>query len=296
MGAIWSSLFGSDYGLFTNPSGAWDRFKNGESNTTNKDIADQNLEFQRENLDYQKALQQQIFNREDSSYQRTVSDMRAAGLNPLSMTGTNAAGAIVPTAPLNNQYQHQDVSGLNAISSVLSLFQGLRSNQAQIDKTEAETDAQEIENDFNRSTADSRRAGLFAENLSKQIQAMDSKDQRYYNQFFNLNNSMSEKERIAHIALKITGYNTATYWKDGKLSTNPKLDWSEEVHPSGFNSDALAKSIKDFSKVLSQSGNELVSDIVKDGYKNAKEKVGEGFEKGKDLFKKGANKVKSWFD
>ena len=56
------------------------RYMSDQTNATNKAIADQNLGFQRENLDYTKALQQQIFNREDSSYQRTVSDMRAAGL------------------------------------------------------------------------------------------------------------------------------------------------------------------------------------------------------------------------
>ena len=61
-------------------SGLWDRFKNGDTNTVNKDIADQNLAFQRENLEYQKALQQKIFEREDSAYQRTVQDMRASGL------------------------------------------------------------------------------------------------------------------------------------------------------------------------------------------------------------------------
>lgn len=76
-------------------------------NHTNKAIADQNLGFQRENLDYQKALQQQIFEREDTAYQRTAQDMAAAGLNPLTMNGTNASGDVVSTTPLNNEFQAQ---------------------------------------------------------------------------------------------------------------------------------------------------------------------------------------------
>ena len=40
-------------------------------NASNEKVAQQNLQFQRENLDYQKALQQKIFDREDSSYSRT---------------------------------------------------------------------------------------------------------------------------------------------------------------------------------------------------------------------------------
>lgn len=85
-----------------------------ETNEVNKAIADQNLAFQRENLDYQKSLQQQLFEREDTSYQRTVSDMRAAGLSPLSMQNTNGAGEVVSTQALNNGYQAQQSAPMQA--------------------------------------------------------------------------------------------------------------------------------------------------------------------------------------
>lgn len=81
-----------------------------ETNETNKGIAEQNLGFQRENLEYQKALQQDIFEREDTAYQRTKADMLAAGLNPLSMQGTNGAGEAIATTPLNNQFQAQQAA------------------------------------------------------------------------------------------------------------------------------------------------------------------------------------------
>lgn len=54
-----------------------------------------------EQLDYTKATQQETWRREDTSYQRTVADLQAAGLSPLAMNGTNDAGAVVnqPAAP-----------------------------------------------------------------------------------------------------------------------------------------------------------------------------------------------------
>lgn len=85
-----------------------------DTNETNRNIAEQNLGFQRELQEYNKALQQQIFEREDTSYQRTAQDMLAAGLNPLDMQGTNGAGEVVSQTPLNNDYQAQVGSPIQA--------------------------------------------------------------------------------------------------------------------------------------------------------------------------------------
>lgn len=101
-----------------------------ETNETNKGIAEQNLGFQRENLEYQKALQQEIFNREDTAYQRTKADMLSAGLNPLSMQGTNGAGEAIATSPLNNDYQAQQSAPMQAVqyqkaNTMMSPLQGI---------------------------------------------------------------------------------------------------------------------------------------------------------------------------
>lgn len=91
------------------------------TNKTNKEIAlwnilqqqktnEQNYGMFKENLDYQKALNEQIMQREDTSYQRTVADMRKAGLNPLTMSGLNGSGGNVANVapysqePLTNNY------------------------------------------------------------------------------------------------------------------------------------------------------------------------------------------------
>lgn len=62
----------------------------------NRALKQQQLQFERENLAYQKDLQQQIFEREDNSYQRKAMDLEAAGINPLMAAGGSGASAGSP--------------------------------------------------------------------------------------------------------------------------------------------------------------------------------------------------------
>lgn len=84
--------------------GAFDFLGVNSTNKTNKQIAaatnQANMQMNQANIDYQRELNQQIFQREDTSYQRTVQDMINAGLSPSMMTSTNGAGGTV-SAPAN---------------------------------------------------------------------------------------------------------------------------------------------------------------------------------------------------
>lgn len=228
----YGSLFGKQ-GIFTNPSGTWDYFKNGETNAYNKEIADQNLQFQRDNLDYQKALQQKIFDREDSAYQRTVTDMRAAGLSPLMMNGTNGAGEAIQTAPLNNSYQHQDKSNLSSILEIGNFATSLHSNylkaqrdEAEINNINASTDSSKINNTFLPFSLAASLVGQILQNksTSKTIQnqtadyglkLLQTLEQSYknddlkrwnsYASMFGISSNMSEKERYAAFAKYLLG-------------------------------------------------------------------------------------------
>lgn len=68
---------------------------------TSKDYADKNFDLQSDNFDYQKALQERIFAREDTALQRYMTDLKAAGLNPQLAAGSHGsnAGSVVSTTP-----------------------------------------------------------------------------------------------------------------------------------------------------------------------------------------------------
>ena len=116
-------------------------------------IARQNLQFQRENLAYQKEVQNTEWMREDNAVQRRKADLIAAGLSPVLAAGSAAnAGPVVATqAPRRDPVIIPDTA-----AKVMALLRGnqeIAQTQSQIDlnnkqkeKTEAETIGRKIEN------------------------------------------------------------------------------------------------------------------------------------------------------
>lgn len=128
------------------------------ANQQNK-ISKENLSLQKDNLEYQKALQQQLFEREDTSYERTKQDMLNSGFSPLAMQGLNSAGSAVQTSA---PQQNLDIgSSLSSILGVASQAQALSQVQSGIAKNDAETrfinaqaETQEIKNLFTKENED----------------------------------------------------------------------------------------------------------------------------------------------
>ena len=125
---------GSLFESFTDPAKWWDHFKNGTVNDVNLQIANQNLQYEKERnaiederyreetaynrafaederaynrafaeeqRDYNRALQQQIFEREDTAIERQAESLSKLGINPLSqsMNGLGAGQVISSSAP-----------------------------------------------------------------------------------------------------------------------------------------------------------------------------------------------------
>lgn len=172
------SPFGSLDSIFSGLENIWKGFT-GQS--SNEKINAENIAFQQENLDYQKALQQQIFDREDTSYQRTVQDMRAAGLSPLMMKGTNSSGSVVPTqAP---QKQFESVNAIPLITQALTELNSLSVGQAQRDNINAQTRSIDLQNQFLSDTFDNRKlseqAKAFNDYYDMKFKAVDYDNYRF---------------------------------------------------------------------------------------------------------------------
>lgn len=133
---------GSIWTIFTNPSVSWDTFKNGRSNIINKEIADANLEMQKEEQkwqrdfalnerDYNRALQQEIFNREDTAVLRQAEQLSKLGVNPLSqqLNGSQSGAVVSGVSPNSvtpqNGFVAQDKGLMEAITPILSLVNGI---------------------------------------------------------------------------------------------------------------------------------------------------------------------------
>lgn len=226
-----SALTG-DYGLLSNPTGAWDKFKNGNTNDVNYAIAQENLKYQRENLDYQKALQQKIFDREDSSYSRTVQDMRNAGISPLMMSGTNGAGEAIATSPLHNEFQMQDKGIAEVLGSVLSSASAVQ----EIKRQQLENESIELENKYSEETFKDRVAKTVAERIFSQIQSMDKEDERKTKQFFGYTDNMPEDAKKAAIASKLLvggdDLSAPSAVKNSLKSANEILGKTDDYDPS----------------------------------------------------------------
>lgn len=148
------------------------------ANKTNKEIADQNLDFEREKFDYDKALQERIFEREDTAYQRTANDMRLAGMNPLSMQSTNGAGEAIATTAPHNDYQMQSTQGLNLLNMLFNASLQAKNtasnnslNQAQANLLNEQANNQAIKNNYEANILSNTLLGLRLDNVSKRYKS-----------------------------------------------------------------------------------------------------------------------------
>lgn len=224
------SALAGDYGLLSNPDKTWDVFKNGKTNEINEKIAKQNLEFQKENQDYNRALNEEIFNRADTAHQREVEDLRKAGLNPLINTSGNEIGNATPTETIKNEYQHQDIGNLSAFNSISDLINQLQNFQIGIDygrEQKAKADSATAQATVDKQTALDKINMSHLDKWTKNLLFKDLMRENEYNSYFSINKGMSEEERTSRILANLLrdedntgyGYAESIYEEDGEYIT-----------------------------------------------------------------------------
>ena len=142
-----------------------------------------NTILQQQQFDYQKKLQQQIFAREDSAYQRQVADLERAGLNKSLAYGSGGAGTgsvVGVSAPQINS------AGLsNAMQSMAKGLKGLTNKQRnllnagykyEMDKIDAQRQAFNLNldylyerNNLMREQVKMAQSDIVAKNLANEI-------------------------------------------------------------------------------------------------------------------------------
>lgn len=136
-----------------------------------ENVNEKNLEYMRERdavndarytdeLNYNRALQERIFEREDTAFQRQADDMSAVGLNPLLAQGGARSGDVIssPSIPANATSPNlqasnfsMDLSGFdNAIGNALSAIneiEGVKTNRANRDLLNSQKRYQDLINE-----------------------------------------------------------------------------------------------------------------------------------------------------
>lgn len=207
----------------------------------NSDIAQQNLQLQQDKFEYDKALQQQIFEREDTAYQRTVNDMRSAGLSPLNMSGQNGAGSVVSTSAPQRQTQSA-TDAINSFNNVFNNFatmqqtlSSIKNSQKQNELLQTEINSNNLDNSFK-----AIEKNLAIKDLIKSI-ALKDKDLKSFDSI------LSSK-----LALELAEVSSL----ESSASLNSSLKQKEDDYNSLHD---LRKSILDYDKTIKE--NESVSSL-----------------------------------
>lgn len=105
-----------------------------------------NFDLQKENLAYQKDLQNKIFEREDNAVQRRVNDLIKAGLSPTLAAGSSAGvGSVVSTSAPQKK---SSLEALTALASVKTLLAQQQRAQTEADIAKANLKQIKMDNKY----------------------------------------------------------------------------------------------------------------------------------------------------
>lgn len=201
---------------------------------SNEKIAAQNLAFQKEKFAYDQQLQQQIFDREDNAYQRTVADMRSAGVSPLAMQGTNAAGEAIPTEAPQNGMVYDYTSGMSTDAEKFNNLLGAVGAVSNLMQQTQQVRSLRLQNDFSERTLNDRVAREQAQTILSKYSALDSRDKRYFQNIFGVNEHMPREQQLANItsvlAMSDDDFNSRVNGKSLREFEDSNFDFTKMLH------------------------------------------------------------------
>lgn len=178
-----------------------------ESNKANVESTNKaNQEINQSQLDYQMAVQQQEWERNDTQYQRQVADLQAAGLSPLAATSGYGSGTTLG-APSQNSMQAPFAEAFQAIAPQLdgnALVQSIlrsgelgetRRHNVKVENQKTEELSQESEKILNAAKSLELEDKKVQNQVNQFALTLDLQTKQY-NELVRLNNeNISQKER-----------------------------------------------------------------------------------------------------
>lgn len=313
--------------LFGFGSAALSAFSSGMTNATNESIANQNLASQEKwnqiQFDYNKELQQKLFDRADTAFIQQASQLSKLGINPVgSQLGGTQVGTAIPqsvTAPQKNfQAIAPDFSSLNSMSGMLSALDGFQTNDVNRDVMRqtakynaALTQEKELQNLI---TANKNDIGFDENGMPYLIRNFDSKEQDFNEARYKDESSTANRNKRVDDFQKRTTLNdsidnykvTAPIWLKDNLDTAAK-DIVDYTYDTGIPRKVLSSVSKVASDTVNtvkdgvnavKGANKKIADTAKNAGKNAKEKGKNILKKLKSAYDDGmnwiTNKIKEW--
>lgn len=191
-----------------------------------KETNKENLEFQKEQFEYEKDLQSTIMEREDNAVQRKVADQRAAGISPLvDMAGAESSGVagVAVNAPQKGMPAAPgDAQPLAAALQAVGTLGAAAQTIAQVQNIQANTAASKAQTDFLTQTASTR-----SQTLDEQLRSIISR-----NEFSDL----STADQLEHLKLQNKLDQQSYDWNQEKRDID-KLTFKDLKRELDFRSD-----------------------------------------------------------
>lgn len=153
------------------------------------DTNNMNYEINERNIEYNTAMTQQQWERDDNAHQREVADLKAAGLSPLATTnGANTSAALGAPNPIAMQAPHIDLNQLmNTALQAKALNETERHNRVQEGQKDIELSqkADEIQNKVDQIKLDNEKLqhqieydAAYLSKLSSQIEETERSNKK----------------------------------------------------------------------------------------------------------------------